>query len=298
MLRLFRFILNNRGEVAAAGVKLTPEQEITQLRKDLEASKGETASHAKQVKTLSAHKNAWDKMRNDLGNVIDYDPETGYPVRVVVDDPEPPKPSGAVTPPAGAVTAHPFKTILGDDHDFAPVDKYYDERFVKSDKLSSLVEPLAKKYGLAYAQQAVDAIRADNRMARSVNKLLSTEEFKGLRDFGSDYAKRVAQYLADRKIGAPLGENPEGFDDYRYADVGSLRIAADVVGAQIIKETSTKAAGDAEAAGKAGDAGLSAAPPGGGTAPPAGSEDWKADADKGTLEDRMAQEMTESMKVR
>ena len=113
---------------------------------------------------------------------------------------------------------------------------------------------------------------------RNFDKLVSRERvgadgkparpYADLGKYDSDFSKRVAKTLQEKRWGEPMHEKAASFDtDWRYSDMQALEWAADLARLEMANEAPAAAASAAAAAGAQAAAGLSPTPaPGPGAA--------------------------------
>lgn len=217
-------------------VTLPPEvqEQLTRLAK-LEKDY-ETAQHGNAG--LAAKLRAWERLKDELGDVLEMD-ANGVPVRLKVND----------TPlvPTGATGGHPLASLspyAGDGWKPETVDAYYQQLFSQK---GYLTKQEAEQYADAKASEAFRSAVGTAKVWRTVDKLIAQKDYADLANMESELSKRTARILQDRRLAAPL-QDAKGFDEWQYSELGSLQFGADLATIELAKEAKAHADSAAHAA--------------------------------------------------
>lgn len=228
----------------------------------------------KQLRGLSAERDqfrqksqAWEKLGQEAGDVIAYDPQTGLPVGFNVGETNP---NATISTPQNATGKHPLSGFLG-EADYSPVDGYYDTRYVpRQQYLKDLQDTAARAY---------QAARGDLMVFRQLDKTLSQKDYADLSKYDSDWSKRTADILKQNGWGRSL-DGADSWEKWQYASPEALRVAADIAMAQMHREQQAQSASNQQAveAQKAASLVAGTVGAGGGTTP--STDKWKEMLDK------------------
>ena len=256
-----------------------PSQNQAGVQTDWEAKAKELENQVRGVSTerdkVRREVNAWKAIAQDAGDVIQYDPTTGYPVGWNVGE-EP------VANNQAWVGSNPFSGIVEDPNS---VNQYF-QGLVNSQ--GYLTQPQADELARQYADQAYQTARLDFLVLRNIDKLLSNKDYSDLQQYGSDWSKRTSQVLQERGWAKPI-DGAASWDQWFYADPSRLQEAADIAQARMFKESQTQQAASQEANQNQQAAGLSVGNVSG--APEVTSEqEYRKALESGSLFDRMRQD--------
>lgn len=232
---------------------------LEKLEKDYQASQSGNAG-------LAAKLRAWERMKEELGEVIEYDAQ-GNPVRVRVEDDGSP----TTTP----LTGHPFSPFaaLVDNWQPQAADAYYQAKFAELLNKQGYVTT-AQAQQLAH--QAVAAAVGTQAVWRMYDRLTAQEAYKPLADAASPLSQRTAKVLQERSLGRPLTHDPVTgqelagpvpFDRWQYGSLDALPLAADLAAMALEKEAKAAEASKQQAAQAQGAAQLGEGGQGAGTTP-------------------------------
>jgi len=232
----------------------------------VEELQAELAKRDEQIRGLSTKFQAHEKFVKELGEGVERD-TWGNPVSLRKE------PAPAMTP---SPTSHPFATVFEDP---SVADTWLKQQaealfkaqgFVTNQQLQSLIQTAQRG--------AYEMARGDALLWRNFDKLVSRERvgadgkparpYADLGKYDSDFSKRVAKTLQEKRWGEPMHEKAASFDtDWRYSDMQALEWAADLARLEMANEAPAAAASAAAAAGAQAAAGLSPTPaPGPGAA--------------------------------
>ena len=221
--RLAQRVCNERGEASVS----TPEQELAQLRAQLDKAQKDNATLGYRVRNA-------EKVFKDLGQAVEYDAQ-GNPVRVVMPE---------ATPNYGGTGG----SWMDDP------DGWFTQ---KANSMGFLTQKQFQDGVSAATQQAIQAANANTHLFLGMRDLLAQEDYKSLSDYASPLSKRTAEILQERRIGAPL-EGAKHWRQWNYADLDSLQFAADRAMIDLAKQAKATEASTAAAQSAQQAAGLSA----------------------------------------
>ena len=222
-----------------------PGASLDALKKELEKQKEEVKTRDQSIRALTQKAHAWDKLSRQLGDSIEYDPDTGLPVKINAQDAGP-----AVRPNA---SKHPLAELLGDG-EYGKVDEYY--KSLLGDHGNYLTKEDAQKLVKEAMYQVYNASRGDFSVLREIDRLMAMDEYKDLGKYDSELSKLTQRFLSENKMGEPL-EDAQGWDSWRYADLQSLKHAADMGRAELVLSGQAKQKEMATAGANQSKAGLS-----------------------------------------
>lgn len=243
--------------MAGETVTLPPEvqEALTRLKKleqDYETAQRGNAG-------LAAKLRAWERLKDELGDVLEMD-ANGMPVRLKVDNTPVPVPTFT-----GGHPLAPFSTYAGEGWKPETVDAYYQQLWAQK---GYLTKQEAQQYADSKATQAFQMAVGTAKVWRTVDKLIAQKDYADLANQDSELSKRTARILQERRMAAPF-EGARGFDEWQYGDLGHLQFGADMARIELAKEAAVQAASTAAAVQAQGAGNLSPAPAstGGGMAP-------------------------------
>lgn len=222
----------------------------------VEELQAELSKRDEQIRGLSTKLQAHEKVVKDLGDAVERD-AWGNPVSIRTEEP----------------------TVNTNGHPFANV---FDDPSIADSWLKQQTEALFKAQGFVTNQQldtlikqaqgaAYQMARGDAMLWRNFDKMVAREKqgkdgkpykpYSDLDNYGSDFAKRTAKILQDKRWGEPMNEKAGSFaTDWRYADMQALEWAADLARLEMANEAPVVAASAASAEGAQAAAALSPTP--------------------------------------
>lgn len=247
---------------------------LEKLEKDYETAQRGNAG-------LAAKLRAWERLKDELGDVLEMD-ANGLPARLKVDDTPPPAPTFT-----GGHPLAPFSTYAGEGWKPETVDAYYQQLIAQK---GYLTKQEAQQYADSKASEAFAAAVGTAKVWRTVDKLIAQKDYADLANPESELSKRTGRILQERRFGRPL-DGATGFDEWQYGDLSHLQFGADMARLELGKEAAANAASAAAAAAAAGAAGLSPAPTStGGAAAPGSKPDLGANVSPtGEVSDTLAE---------
>lgn len=244
----------------SAGTQTGWEEEKKRLESELSSLRGSV-----QGLTKFKHRaEAWDRLAQEAGDAVKYDPATGLPVGWNVGDPQPANQNGS------APVTNPFGEV-GIDANQAQA--WYQQNFqTLAAQQGFVTQAQAQQLANQAAAQAYHAANQRFTTQRAVDKLLSKKDQKGnlmygdLNDPNSDWSKRTAAYLSQYQAGQPTREGA-GWDEWNFTAPQVLQQAADITYAQMIREQGDANASQQQAIQNQQVAGLAGAFPGAASQP-------------------------------
>jgi len=170
---------------------------------------------------FKAEADAWKRIAPEMGDVVQYDPATGLPVSLKLDD-------GA---PAGQAdqVSYPFADLGVPESQMAG----YVSGLIS--KGGYITQTQAQQLSAQAAQAAYQAAQKRFSIMRSVDKVLSSKDYSDLKNPDSEWSKRTAQLLVQQKVGQPSYEGAKSWDEWEFADPNTLPMAADIAYAQMVR---------------------------------------------------------------
>ena len=227
-----------------ASAALPPEiqEKITRLEK-LEKS---NASSGYKLRAM-------EKLLKDAGELVQWG-EDGTPLgwNTAAMAPSQPAPARKVD-----ANGHPLSQFLGDGN-YQPLDEYY----VPRDFLRSIVTELMQTVG-RQMQDMQQWTMGNVHLYRGMDRLMQDKQYADLAKWDSPLRQKTAELMQQRGWAKPVKEQTSSWDEWQFTKPEALREAAEIVSAQLLRES--QAAADATRSGQAnqGAAGLVISPQGG-----------------------------------